>query len=59
MTSQFLSASIQDINQFVSISVKMHRETFEADNDPIEFERYISQAFNPEELKQLLEDQNC
>ena len=58
MQACFSSPTLQDIEQFQSISVKTCRETFAADNDPIEFENYLTAAFAPEKLVQLLEDPN-
>jgi len=58
MDFEFLKATTQDVGQLADIAVRTHIETFASDNDPVEFQRYLDEAFNDEKLRQLLAESN-
>lgn len=58
MQLEFIAPTAKDINEFARLSIKTYRDTFAADNDPSELERYLSTTFTAPNLNQLLEDPN-
>lgn len=54
MERKLLTCSLQQASELAVLAEKTFREAFEAMNDPVDFQHYINQAFNEEQIRKEL-----